>query len=77
MLHIFLSLDIFFVEEKDSRRHTMFKDNTLLQIDPHGKIMLSERVTLELHCHMDFKLYPFDAQLCKVTLESMGMLCQA
>ena len=32
----------------------------------------AQRFTLEMDCHMDFHLFPFDYQLCPVELESYG-----
>ena len=32
--------------------------------------MLSQRLTIKLHCSMDFKTFPFDSQICDLGLES-------
>jgi len=62
--------DIFFVDEKDSKRHHIMTRNMLLEIHPEGDIMLSERLSLKIGCHMDLKFYPFDLQVCPIHIES-------
>ena len=53
-------------------KHNIFKDNTFLAIEPTVEIMLSQRITLKLHWFMDFAMFPFDSQLCKISIETMG-----
>jgi hypothetical protein len=62
--------DIFFVDEKDSKRHLIMTRNMLLEVHPDGQIMLSERLSLKIGCHMDLKFYPFDLQVCPIHIES-------
>jgi len=62
--------DIFFVDEKDSKRHLIMTRNMLLELHPDGQIMLSERLSLKIGCHMDLKFYPFDLQVCPIHVES-------
>ena len=64
--------DLVFTEEKKGMKHNIIKDNTLLVIEPTGDVMLSQRITLKLHCFMNFAMFPFDSQLCEITIESMG-----
>ena len=44
----------------------------MLRGTPRGQILLSQRFTLEMDCHMDFRHFPFDYQLCPIELESFG-----
>ena len=44
----------------------------MLRVTPRGQILLSQRFTLEMDCHMDFRHFPFDCQLCPIELESFG-----
>lgn len=39
-------------------------------IDPQGGMMVSQRVTKKLACHMHLGKYPFDAHTCKLELLS-------
>ena len=64
--------DVLFTEEKSGRKHMILKDNSFLDINPNGRVMLSQRLTLRLHCFMNFLVFPFDSQLCKISLETMG-----
>jgi len=70
MLDMIWMPDIFFVDEKDSKRHVIMTRNMLLEIHPDGEIMLSERLSLKIGCHMDLKFYPFDLQVCPIHVES-------
>lgn len=62
--------DLFIVQEKQARKHKIFKENVFLEIDPDGQVMLSQRLTIIAHCYMDFVMFPFDAQLCQLSIES-------
>ena len=62
--------DLYFQNEKKSRKHEILKDNIFLEIAPDGQIMLSQRVTITLSCAMNFKRFPFDSQICDLDLQS-------
>jgi len=64
--------DLLFGNEKEARRHKVLTENVFLTISPDGEIMVSQRLTLVLHCDMFFEYFPFDSQICKIGLESMG-----
>jgi len=68
--------NIFFTKEKRAMKHTVMKSNRFLEINPNGEIMISERVTLVSHCFMDFKMFPFDSQLCQISIESFDLPVQ-
>ena len=40
--------DVFFVDEKDAKRHNIMRQNILLDIDPNGDIIYSDRLSLKL-----------------------------
>jgi len=65
--------DLFFVDEKESRRHEIFRKNALLEIRPNGDIMFSERLTLKIGCKMHLGLFPFDSQRCPLNIESYSL----
>jgi len=64
--------DLLFGNEKEARRHKVLTENVFLTISPDGEIMVSQRLTLVLHCDMAFEYFPFDSQICTIGLESMA-----
>ena len=62
--------DLYFPQEKEARKHHILKENSFLELSPDGEVMLSERITISLHCFMNFKAFPFDSQICELALES-------
>jgi len=62
--------DTFFIDEIDSRRHTIMTKNVFLEIHPDGHILFSERLTMKLKCPMHLRYYPFDLQICPIRIES-------
>ena len=67
-----LSLWILCKGTTNEKRHTVIRNNDMLRVTPRGHILLSQRFTLEMDCHMDFRHFPFDYQLCPIELESFG-----
>ena len=61
-----------FLGTTNEKRHTVIRNNDMLRVTPRGQILLSQRFTLEMDCHMDFRHFPFDYQLCPIELESFG-----
>ena len=64
--------DLLFVNGKSERRHSVIRNNAFLDVDPSGEIMVSERLTLKLGCFMNLGMFPFDRQVCPVSIESMA-----
>ena len=64
--------DLVFLGTTNEKRHTVIRNNDMLRVTPRGQILLSQRFTLEMDCHMDFHQFPFDYQLCPIELESFG-----
>lgn len=62
--------DLFFANEKNARKHTLLKENVFVEIASDGQVMISQRLTLVSHCFMDFSMFPFDSQLCQISIES-------
>lgn len=62
--------DTFFSNSIDEHRKSLLKENILIRIKPNGKILYSTRIILEVLCPMDFKLFPFDKQQCKLRIAS-------
>lgn len=62
--------DTFFRNEKESHVHKLLAPNQLIRIHPDGNVLYSTRITLTLSCPMDFKYYPFDEQVCQISLAS-------
>ena len=62
--------DLYFVRDKKARKHNILKDNAFLEINPSGEIMMSQRLTIISHCVMNFIMFPFDVQLCQLSIES-------
>ena len=62
--------DIFFVDSKQQRRHNVIRDNLFLDVRPSGEMMVSERLTVKLSCFMNYRMFPFDSQVCPILIES-------
>ncbi|CAN7984068.1 unnamed protein product, partial [Ixodes hexagonus] len=56
--------DLFFVNAKEVRTHSVTMPNELLQLSPDGDILFSIRLTMKLSCLMLFHNFPFDKQKC-------------
>ncbi|XP_071847300.1 gamma-aminobutyric acid receptor subunit alpha-1-like isoform X2 [Apostichopus japonicus] len=68
--------DTFFLNEKYANFHIVTKPNTLLRVENDGSIAFSSRMTVRASCDMDFHLYPFDKQVCHLTMESYSHAVQ-
>ncbi|XP_077983267.1 glycine receptor subunit alpha-2-like [Glandiceps talaboti] len=64
--------DLYFINEKDGKFHSITVDNKLLRISPNGDVLYSMRLTLTLACYMNLQNYPMDLQICEMLLESYG-----
>nr|XP_002737456.1 PREDICTED: glycine receptor subunit alpha-3-like [Saccoglossus kowalevskii] len=64
--------DLYFINEKDGKFHSITVDNKLLRISPNGDVLYSMRLTLTLACYMNLQNYPMDQQVCEMLLESYG-----
>lgn len=62
--------DLLFRNEEIARRHVSLADQRMIEITPDGGMMLSEHITMKLRCIFHLKLFPFDTQLCPVTIQS-------
>ena len=45
------------------------RDNLLFDLSPNGTVMISERLTIKMSCFMNYLWFPFDTQICPITLE--------
>ncbi|CAL1267172.1 unnamed protein product [Larinioides sclopetarius] len=63
--------DLFF-NEREGHFHNIQKANRFVRIYPTGKISYNSRLTMKMHCPMNFKYFPFDRQICSFELESYG-----
>ncbi|XP_035694435.1 glycine receptor subunit alpha-3-like [Branchiostoma floridae] len=64
--------DLFFVNEKSAKFHSVTVDNKFLRISPNGDILYSSRLTLQLACEMNLEKFPLDYQRCDIQMESYG-----
>ena len=46
--------------------------NSMLKIDPHGRIFLSRKLETVLRCKIKFHAFPFDKQYCPLDITSYG-----
>ncbi|XP_065301998.1 glycine receptor subunit alpha-2-like [Dermacentor albipictus] len=56
--------DLYFVNAKEVRTHTVTMPNQLLRLSPDGDVLVSIRLSLRLSCLMFFYYFPFDKQRC-------------
>ncbi|XP_070543001.1 glycine receptor subunit alpha-2-like [Ptychodera flava] len=64
--------DLFFTNEKQGTQHELTVENKLLRIIHTGEVMISQRLSLKLMCHMDLHRFPMDHQDCEMEMESFG-----
>jgi anionic glutamate receptor len=64
--------DLFFNTETSAFIHTIMKPNSYKRIYPDGKVLWSNRITSTFSCPMNFRYFPFDKQMCKITLQSFS-----
>ncbi|XP_063616019.1 glycine receptor subunit alpha-2-like, partial [Penaeus indicus] len=62
--------DTYFNNLKDGEIHRVSMPNVLYRIYKTGDVLYSMRVTLRLSCHMEFREYPLDSQVCGVHITS-------
>lgn len=43
---------------------------SLIRLKPDGHVLLSRRLSVTAECPMDLTLYPFDQQVCRLSIES-------
>ncbi|KAF4519881.1 hypothetical protein B566_EDAN005222 [Ephemera danica] len=64
--------DSFFVNERQGRAHDVTTKNSFVRVKTNGDILYSVRYTVKLACPMDHTRFPFDKQICSMSLESYG-----
>ncbi|XP_048588651.1 glycine receptor subunit alpha-4 isoform X2 [Nematostella vectensis] len=62
--------DTYINNEKSS---TVPENQFLLTIDPEGRVVYSQRMTVVASCMMYLRNYPMDTQSCSISFESYGM----
>ncbi|GFN82253.1 glycine receptor subunit alpha-2 [Plakobranchus ocellatus] len=62
--------DMYFVNEKVAHFHDVTVPNIMMQVYPNGTILYSARLSMTLSCDMFLQKFPFDSQVCYMTLES-------
>lgn len=68
--------DVFF-NERDGKFHNVQKTNRFARVFTNGKVSFNSRLTMKMHCPMNFKYFPFDRQMCSFELESYGFETKA
>ncbi|XP_077869860.1 glycine receptor subunit alpha-3-like [Saccoglossus kowalevskii] len=64
--------DLYFVNEKEGRFHTVTVDNKQIRIYPNGTIIYDIRVSVTLSCSMHLHKFPMDKQSCGMQIETFG-----
>uniref|UniRef100_A0A158R4M1 Gamma-aminobutyric acid receptor subunit beta n=1 Tax=Syphacia muris TaxID=451379 RepID=A0A158R4M1_9BILA len=66
--------DTFFTNAISSKspQKQSISHRSLLRLQQNGTILYSRRVSVIAECPMDLTLFPFDAQICKLGIESYG-----
>ncbi|XP_013414141.1 glycine receptor subunit alpha-2 [Lingula anatina] len=62
--------DLYFMNEKNSRFHTVTTPNRMIIISANGDIMYSQRLTETLSCAFNLANFPMDKQACRINIES-------
>ncbi|XP_077989370.1 glycine receptor subunit alpha-2-like [Glandiceps talaboti] len=62
--------DLMFGNERKAIFHDVTANNKVIHITPNGTVWYSARLSLTLHCDMDFHKFPMDEQNCGLEVES-------
>ncbi|XP_027054636.1 gamma-aminobutyric acid receptor subunit rho-1-like [Pocillopora damicornis] len=65
--------DTYFMNAKKTDIKNVMKDNQMVYILPDGVVVQMSRITLDVACHMQLQMYPFDRQKCELIIESFSM----
>lgn len=65
--------DLYFLQERKSLLHGLFKNNQLVYIFKNGSVFYSGRFNIKSHCVMSFEKYPFDIQKCPIEIQSYAL----
>lgn len=65
--------DLYFLQERKSLLHGLFKNNQLVYIFKNGSVFYSGRFNIQSHCVMTFEKYPFDTQKCPIEIQSYAL----
>ncbi|KAL8617101.1 hypothetical protein ACOMHN_014271 [Nucella lapillus] len=64
--------DLYFTNEKQAAFHDVTVPNRLMHVYPGGQVLYSTRISMKLSCDMNLWKFPFDSQVCHVSMESYG-----
>ncbi|XP_070560893.1 glycine receptor subunit alpha-1-like isoform X2 [Ptychodera flava] len=64
--------DVYFLGSKSEEIQGLVQKSQRLSISSNGDISYSFRSSLTMACNMDFTLYPFDRQICEMTINSFS-----
>lgn len=62
--------DLFFPNEISAKLHALLQPNVMVRIYPSGRILFSSRISVTLACPMALHRYPFDQQMCPISVAS-------
>ncbi|XP_006812589.1 glycine receptor subunit alpha-2-like [Saccoglossus kowalevskii] len=62
--------DLMFGHERKAVYHELTVQNRFVNIDSNGTVQYNARISLSLHCEMDFHRFPMDKQQCGLEVES-------
>nr|XP_022289452.1 glycine receptor subunit alpha-2-like [Crassostrea virginica]XP_022289833.1 glycine receptor subunit alpha-2-like [Crassostrea virginica]XP_022289834.1 glycine receptor subunit alpha-2-like [Crassostrea virginica] len=62
--------DIYIINEKTAKFHTVTVPNKMMYIYPDGLVLYSVRVSGVFSCMMNLHKYPLDKQICDIRMES-------
>ncbi|XP_022786470.1 gamma-aminobutyric acid receptor subunit rho-2-like isoform X3 [Stylophora pistillata] len=65
--------DTYFMNAKKTEIKNVMKDNQMVFIMPNGLVVQMSRITLDVACHMELQMYPFDRQKCELIIESFSL----
>ncbi|XP_066268611.1 glycine receptor subunit alpha-2-like [Branchiostoma lanceolatum] len=65
--------DLFFSNLVDGFVQDIFKDNVMIRISPNGRVLSSQRVSVDVRCHLNMRYFPADTQVCSFNMESYSL----
>ncbi|XP_035660485.1 gamma-aminobutyric acid receptor subunit rho-1-like [Branchiostoma floridae] len=65
--------DLFFTNLVDGFVQDVFQDNVMIRISPNGRVLLSQRVSVDVRCPLNMQRFPADTQVCSFNLESYSL----
>eukprot|EP00112_Aurelia_sp_Birch-Aquarium-sp1_P007475 Seg1815.7 transcript_id=Seg1815.7/GoldUCD/mRNA.D3Y31 product="Gamma-aminobutyric acid receptor subunit rho-2" protein_id=Seg1815.7/GoldUCD/D3Y31 len=67
-MYMFWTPDLMITSQKTGKMSSFTRKNIFGTIKSTGRVMTSQRYLMDIYCHMNYLLYPFDDQTCNIDI---------